>query len=91
MSSAHLSFLPEDIRRWLDTKVQAEGLDSVETYLSDLLTRLREIESQEDEEIRASIAEGLAELDRGEGIASERVFTELRADHARRFGSSAED
>lgn len=90
MSSPDLSFLPDDIRRWLDAKVQAEGLDSVEAYLSDLLRRLRDIESQDGEEIRASIGEGLVELDRGEGIPAERVFAELRAEHARRFGSSAE-
>ncbi len=65
--------LSKTIEDRLTAPVKAGRYASAEEYLTALLDH-----DEETEAIRNAIAEGQAELDRGEGIPGEQVFAELR-------------
>ncbi|MGV3723205.1 MAG: ribbon-helix-helix domain-containing protein [Actinomycetota bacterium] len=79
--------LPPELEALVDRKV-AEG--SYDSGLQVIQTALQLLEARDQaklEQLRADVAVGLAQLDRGEAIPSESVFHELR-EKSRRIRAS---
>ncbi len=86
MSSFDLQSLPPETREWLEAKVKAGEFADADAFVRELLEEARRLEAEDEEEVRKAVAEGLAELERGEGIPAEEVFAKLRAEHVARYG-----
>lgn len=70
--------LSEDLKSFVDTRMQAKGFTSTSEYVRELVRR--DIERQSEERFRDLIEEGLAS---GPG----RPWEEIRADFAKRSGA----
>ena len=75
--------LPPDLEQLVTARVQSGRYSSVSEVIREALLLLEEREQLYEvrrQELRLKIAEGLAQLDRGEGIPGEQVFAELDAE-----------
>lgn len=73
---------PETQQRIADMHAKSQ-FASEDELVNKALDALDELQAAK-QDFLAKIDEGLAELDRGEGIPAEEVFAELRAMHAKR-------
>jgi antitoxin ParD1/3/4 len=89
MSPFDLQSLPPETRQWLEAKVKSGEFASMDEVLRSLIEEARRLDAEDVEEIRKAVAEGLAELERGEGIPGDQVFEELRRRHFERYGQPA--
>jgi len=74
--------LPPELEQLVTARVQSGRYSSVSEVIREALLLLEEREQLYEirrQELRQKIAEGLAQLDRGEGIPGEQVFAELDA------------
>lgn len=75
--------LPSELEQLVTARVQSGRYSSVSEVIRAALVLLEEREQCDErrrQELRHSIAEGLAQLDHGEGIPGEQVFAELDAE-----------
>ena len=75
--------LPPELEQLVTARVQSGRYSSVSEVIREALLLLEEREQLYEvrrQELRLKIAEGLAQLDRGEGIPGEQVFAELDAE-----------
>jgi antitoxin ParD1/3/4 len=78
----HVALLP-DLEQLVTARVQSGRYSSVSEVIREALLLLEEREQRYEvqrQELRHKIAEGLAQLDRGEGIPGAQVFAELDAE-----------
>ena len=75
--------LPPELEKLVTAQVQSGRYTSAAEVIREALRLLEERDQRCDrrlQELRHKIAEGLAQLDRGEGIPGEQVFAELEAE-----------
>ena len=75
--------LPSELAQLVTARVQSGRYSSVSEVIREALVLLEEREQLDErrrQELRHKIAEGLAQLDRGEGIPGDQVFAELDAE-----------
>jgi antitoxin ParD1/3/4 len=73
--------MPPDVEQALNDRVQSGEFPDTDTVLREAVSLLdwrKELTDRELALLRAQVAEGLAQLDRGEGIPGELVFAEIR-------------
>lgn len=72
------SVVPHEFEDFVSSEVASGRFRSRQEVVAEALRQFQQREQKLDR-LRAELAEGLDELDRGEGIPSDQVFAELRA------------
>lgn len=79
-TTLHIS-LPETLKEFALKRVEEGAFSNPSDYVRSLIRADRE-RQQKLETLRRDLQKGIDELDRGEGIAGEEVFADLRKRHA---------
>lgn len=72
-----IAAIPDEFRRFVDAEIASGRFRNEQEAIAEGLRLLQQRESKL-RLLRAEILEGIEELERGEGIAADQVFQELR-------------